>query len=66
MGGAPPGASTHSVSAHGDELIDVTRTCPKGPEGEDLGAVILRDIGNCAGILVDIQADIECASLLPG
>ena len=44
--------------------IDVTLTCPNGPEGEDLGAVILCDIGNGDGIRVDIHSDIECARLL--
>ena len=46
-----------------DELIDVTLTCANGCKVNDLGAVILRHIGNRNRVFVDIHSDEECARL---
>ena len=46
-----------------DELIDVTLAGADGAEVDDLGAVILGDIGHGNRVFVDIHADVECARL---
>jgi hypothetical protein len=46
-----------------DELIDVTRSCPDGAEGDDLGTVILNARGDGNRVLMDIQTDVEWARL---
>ena len=46
-----------------DELSDGTRSCPTGAPGGDRGALIWGDIRHGHRILVDIQADTECARL---
>jgi hypothetical protein len=49
-----------------DELIEVTRSCPAGAEGDDLSAVVLNDRGDGHRVLMDIQTDGECARLRHG
>ena len=41
------------------ELIDVGVPCADGPKGDDLGAVITRDIGDRDGCFVDIQSNVS-------
>jgi hypothetical protein len=48
------------------ELIDVGLSCADAPKGDDLGAVILRDIGDRDGFFVDIQANVKRAKLAHG
>ena len=49
-----------------DALIDVTLTRANGPEGGDLGAVLLSAVGHRNGLLMDISADIKRARLGQG
>jgi hypothetical protein len=37
-----------------DEVVNVTLACADGPEGGDLGVVLLSDVGNRNGLLMDI------------
>jgi hypothetical protein len=48
------------------ELIDVGLSCADGPEGDDLGAVSLSDIGDRDGFFVDIQSNVKRAKLAHG
>jgi hypothetical protein len=49
-----------------DKFIDVTLSCTDVAEGDDLGAVVLSDIGDSKRVFMDIQTDVECARLLHG
>ena len=48
------------------ELIDVGLSCADGPEGDDLGAVILRDRGDRDGGLMDISSHVKRAKRAHG
>jgi hypothetical protein len=37
-----------------DEVVYVTLTCTDGPEGGDLGAMLLSDVGHRNGLFMDI------------
>ena len=47
-------------------LIDVGLSGADGTELDDLGTVLLRDIGYRNRVFMDIQTNIECARLLHG
>jgi hypothetical protein len=49
-----------------DELIDITLAGTNVAKGDDLGVVVLGDIGNGTGLFVDLQPDVECARLWHG
>ena len=44
-------------------LIDVGVPCADSPRGEDLGAVVSRDRGDCDGIFINIQSNIKRGKL---
>jgi hypothetical protein len=46
-----------------DELIDVTRSRPDVPEGDDLGVVVLGNISDRDRVFMDIHSDVERARL---
>jgi hypothetical protein len=48
------------------EVIDVDLSCADGPKGDDLGAMILSDIGDRDGVFVDIHTDVKRARLVHG
>jgi hypothetical protein len=45
------------------EVVNVTLACADGPEGDDLGTVLLSDIGNGNRLLMDISSDVQRARL---
>jgi hypothetical protein len=47
-------------------MITVPLACADGPEGDDLGVVVLGDRGHGEAILVSLQTDGEWASVTPG
>jgi len=49
-----------------EEVIDITLAGTNVAKGDDLGVVVLGDIGNGNGLFVDIQTDVECARLVHG
>ena len=46
-----------------DEVVKVTLACADGPEGAELGAVLLSDLGHRNGLLMDISSDVKRAKL---
>ena len=46
-----------------EQLSDIALTCPAVPKGGNLGVRCLGDIGDGAGLLMNISPDVECASL---
>jgi hypothetical protein len=48
------------------ELIAIGMPCADGPEGDDLGAVILSDIGDRDGFFMDISSNVKRARLAHG
>jgi hypothetical protein len=49
-----------------EALIDVTRTCADGLKGDDLGAVLLSEIGDRNRVVVDIPSEVQRARLAHG
>jgi hypothetical protein len=49
-----------------DELLDIALSTPNGAEEDDLGGVVLGDIGNCERVFVDIHSDVARARLVHG
>jgi hypothetical protein len=43
-----------------DEGIDVTRSCPDGAEGDDVGPVVLGDRRHGTSIVVNIETEVDC------
>jgi hypothetical protein len=52
--------------ARAGEVIDGGLSCAEGPEGDDLGAVLLSDLGDRDGVFVDSQAHVKRAKLAHG
>ena len=49
-----------------DELINVGRPGADGAEVEDVGVMVLGNIGDSDRLLMDIQSDLQRARLWPG
>lgn len=49
-----------------DQGVDVTLARPDGPEGDDLGAVVLGNISDRDRVFMDIQSDVKRARLVHG
>jgi hypothetical protein len=63
-GANPTCSASHEGAERGGALIEVAMPRPYGATVDDLGAVLLSDIGHGDGVFMDIETNIQCTRLV--